>query len=209
MVDGSTVPYPPIESDIVGGYIETAGWSPMYLWLLVVTVILILLIIFVACVINRVKKRQQARSNSKEIQTKHTLLVSGAPKVQSPPPSATNGLILAYDNGVVLQTKTNTKNSKGNPRDIEYDETVLVQTNTSSRNLSAPITYYVNGETQSGKVNGGNHKPKTIMPPVERFERPEVRALDNHSAISLDEFWQKIGWHFVLYCTYCRKCKFM
>lgn len=153
------------------------------------------------CIVKKVKKKRENKLRQINIESNRVLLVTSEKPAQSSTYQQQPGVILAYDNGV-SGGENNSKTFQNGVQNGTKSKSMMKNKSLSRNHLhSTPITYYVNGEVHSkiktnGEISNKKTLPSTIMPPVEKFDRPKVHALDNVSAISLDEYWQKIGPNF-------------
>lgn len=218
--DGSTVPYPPPESIIKQGLVAAAGvaWNSAYLWLIGLVILILLLLICVPWARKRYKEYKnnqvtaQSETDSRNILIQNNTVVptatgnvgtnihsTGVGGQHMPPPS---NLILAYDmpppekklvESAAVQTMPGTADSSSS----DTGATTYRKITAGNGHLyPGDGDVHPNGYIRDGMVGNtftGKHKHVFTVAPVEKFDRPVIRPLDNVSAISLDEYWHRIG----------------
>lgn len=192
--------------------LESAGFTPVMTILLVVIAVLILIIIF-AAVFRRqwLKKRNSGRDDTGAlISAERTANVSEVPRGNQPPPGRSASAVLqnrakisaapTADINMDLTASTHRPSSRTSVNREFLQQSSPAQKHSTSHNLGAAP----NGSGPSDKpamtananrngVTKDVYQATIGMPPVEKFDRPYIRVLDNVSTISLDEFWGKLG----------------
>uniref|UniRef100_A0A914WS94 Uncharacterized protein n=1 Tax=Plectus sambesii TaxID=2011161 RepID=A0A914WS94_9BILA len=189
-IDGKTAPYPPPEAAVRQGFITaSAGFNLLNLWPLVIALLILLLIILTCICYKKCCAKQKARVDPEP--TSGPLLASDAAAKSSTSVRSVSRMVeqnFSTDEVLVAAERTNAS------RDDE--DRYMRQLEDAHQRALPPLPNGVHVTTKiprlvSAKAPGGNRNGSALPPLDGRFDRPYIRMLDNVSAISLDEFWNK------------------
>lgn len=179
--DGTTVPYPPPAEAVKQGLYGTtsASFNPAIIVLVIIAVFLILIILLVTCVKNRLKKK----SRVSVLENDHGALIPNGEHKTDSSPNQTSPQV-SEQNG----KKLNPNDVSTFPFNQETDLRKIIVPNSTSNGYAKG-----NVSSSNGHVANGHATKVFTLPPIDKFDRPPNCMLDNTSAISLDEFWQRLG----------------